>query len=51
MSVLDGKAALITGSGRGIGRATAELLIEHGASVLVNDLDEDAASAAAGELG
>jgi len=32
MAVLDGRAALITGSGRGIGRATAELLVEHGAS-------------------
>jgi len=51
LAVLEGRAALITGSGRGIGRATAELLVEHGASVLVNDLDEAAAERAAGELG
>jgi 3-oxoacyl-[acyl-carrier protein] reductase len=53
MGVLDGKAAIVTGSARGIGRATAELLAEHGARVLVTDLDEDvaqeAASAIAGE--
>jgi len=51
VAVLDGKAALITGSGRGIGRAAAGLLVEHGASVLVNDLDPEAAELAAAELG
>ena len=44
MGVLDGKAAIVTGSARGIGRATAELLAEHGARVLINDLDADVAS-------
>ena len=48
---LDGKVAIVTGSARGIGRATAEILSEHGASVLVNDLDGDAAKQAASEIG
>ncbi len=51
MGVLDGKAAIVTGSARGIGRATAALLAEHGARVLINDLDADAAEQAAREVG
>ena len=43
MGVLDDKVAIVTGSARGIGRATAELLTEHGAKVLINDLDGDVA--------
>jgi 3-oxoacyl-[acyl-carrier protein] reductase len=50
MGVLDGKSAIVTGSARGIGRATAELLAEHGAQVLINDLDGDVAEQAAGEI-
>src|SRR5436190_3184695 len=50
MGVLDGKVAIVTGSARGIGRATAELLSEHGASVLINDLDADLASQTASEI-
>ncbi len=50
MGVLDGKVAIVTGSARGIGRATAELLSEHGARVLINDLDGDAAEQTAGEI-
>jgi 3-oxoacyl-[acyl-carrier protein] reductase len=50
VGVLDGKAAIVTGSARGIGRATAELLASQGAKVLVNDLDGDVAEQAAGEI-
>ncbi len=50
MGVLDGKAAIVTGSARGIGRATAELLVEQGAQVLINDLDGDIAEQASGEI-
>jgi 3-oxoacyl-[acyl-carrier protein] reductase len=50
MGVLDGKAAIVTGSARGIGRATAELLVAQGAQVLINDLDGDVAEQASGEI-
>jgi 3-oxoacyl-[acyl-carrier protein] reductase len=50
MGVLDGKSAIVTGSARGIGRATAELLASQGAQVLINDLDGDVAEQAAGEI-
>ena len=50
MTVLDGKVAIVTGSARGIGRATAELLSEQGAKVLINDLDGDVAEQTAGEI-
>ena len=51
MGVLDDKVAIVTGSARGIGRATAELLSEHGANVLINDLDGDVAEQTASEIG
>ena len=50
MGVLDDKVAIVTGSARGIGRATAELLAEHGAKVVINDLDADVAEQTASEI-
>jgi 3-oxoacyl-[acyl-carrier protein] reductase len=50
MAILDGKVAIVTGSARGIGRATAELLSEQGAKVLINDLDGDVAEQTASEI-
>lgn len=51
--LLDSKICLITGaaSERGLGRATARLFADHGATVVILDLDESAASAAAAALG
>jgi 3-oxoacyl-[acyl-carrier protein] reductase len=50
MGVLDGKSAIVTGSARGIGRATAELLVSQGAQCLINDLDGDVAEQASSEI-
>ncbi|MFY9554337.1 MAG: SDR family oxidoreductase [Blastocatellia bacterium] len=44
--LLEGKTAIISGAGRGIGRATAELFAHHGASVVVTDIDPDPAKQA-----
>ncbi|HEY6328632.1 MAG TPA: SDR family NAD(P)-dependent oxidoreductase [Blastocatellia bacterium] len=48
--LLVGKSAIVTGSGRGIGKAVASLLAEHGASVVVNDIDQEVAEATASEI-
>ncbi|HLI59358.1 MAG TPA: SDR family oxidoreductase [Solirubrobacteraceae bacterium] len=50
MAMLDDRVAIVTGSARGIGRATAELLAGHGAKVLINDLDADLAGQTASEI-
>ncbi len=51
MKKLDNKIALITGGAGGIGKATAELFLKEGASVLLVDLKEEDLKAAAKELG
>jgi NAD(P)-dependent dehydrogenase (short-subunit alcohol dehydrogenase family) len=43
--------ALVTGAGSGIGKATAELLAAQGAQVVVADINADAATAVASEIG
>ncbi len=52
-ALLEGKFAVITGaaSQRGLGKATARLFAQHGATVAILDLDESAAQAAAADLG
>lgn len=50
MGSLDGRVAVITGAGRGIGRQHALLLAAEGARVVVNDIDCDAAEAVRAEL-
>jgi NAD(P)-dependent dehydrogenase (short-subunit alcohol dehydrogenase family) len=47
---LDGKVAIVTGAGRGIGRGEALLLAAEGASVVVNDVDREAAEAVVEEI-
>ncbi len=47
---LSGKVALVTGAARGIGFSTARTLVARGASVVIADLDQEAAAAAAAHI-
>ena len=51
MGILAGKAAIVTGGGRGIGRGHCLHLAEQGASVIVNDIDLEEARKVAAEIG
>jgi len=50
MTLLQGKTAIVTGSGRGIGAATAELFAQFGANVVVTDIDPAPAEAIASKI-
>lgn len=51
MGLLDGKVAVITGAGQGIGLSVAERFVAEGARAVLGDLDADAAQCAATGLG
>lgn len=48
---LQGRVALVTGAGRGIGGAIVDALAARGAAIIVNDIDEGLAAARAAKLG
>jgi 3-hydroxy acid dehydrogenase/malonic semialdehyde reductase len=51
MATLDGRNALVTGAGSGIGRAIAAALVERGVHVTLADIDDEAVTQLAGTLG
>ena len=51
MTDLNGKAAIVTGAGRGLGRAMARGLAEAGAQVALVELDKDVLNEAVAEIG
>ncbi|MBD3188008.1 glucose 1-dehydrogenase [Candidatus Bathyarchaeota archaeon] len=50
MGLLDDKVAIITGSGRGIGKAIAKRFVSEGCKVTINDIDVDVCNATAEEI-
>jgi 3-oxoacyl-[acyl-carrier protein] reductase len=48
--MLIGQVAIVTGAGRGIGAATAKLMAQHGADVVVSDLDKELSDSVAAEI-
>lgn len=50
MGALDGKVAIVTGAGQGLGRAHAVTLAGHGAAVVVNDVSADSARAVVDDI-
>lgn len=51
MGRLDGKVAIVTGGGSGIGKRAVEVLVEEGARVVVGDVSDEAIGALIGQLG
>ena len=48
--LIQGKIAIITGAGSGVGHAAALLFAQHGAKLVVSDIDGTAAQATAAEV-
>ncbi len=51
MTTFNGKVALVTGAGSGLGEATAKDLAAHGAKIIAADINLAAAERVAGEIG
>ncbi len=51
MGLLEGRVAVVTGAAQGIGFAMAELFVQHGARVVIADINREAAEAAVASLG